>query len=237
VFADGRGTEAIAGQLTGFSGILQVDGYAAYKALARDHGGTIWLAFCLAHARRKFVEVYKTTQSPFAHEVIERLQAVYAIEAEIRGSPAEQRLAIRRARAAPLMEALKARLTSMLGQLFSQSPLAGAINYALNHWDGLTLFLDDGRVEVDTNTVERSMRPIAMGRRNSLFSGSEGGAESWAILASLVNTAKLHELDPQAYLADVLERIVSGRTKSHQLHELLAWNWKAARARSLQAAA
>jgi hypothetical protein len=181
--------------------------------------------------------VYKTMQSPFAHEVIERLQAVYAIEAEIRGCRAEQRLAVRRARAAPLMEALKARLTTMLGQLFSQSPLAGAINYALNHWDGLTLFLDDGRVEVDTNTVERSMRPIAMGRRNSLFSGSEGGAESWAILASLVNTAKLHELDPQAYLADVLERIVSGRTKSHQLHELLAWNWKAAQARIAQTAA
>src|SRR4030081_725670 len=237
VFAGGRGTEAIAGQLTGFSGILQVDGYAAYKALARDHGGTIRLAFCLAHARRKFVEGYKTTQAPSAQEGIERLQAVYAIEAEIRGSPAEQRLAIRRARAAPLMEALKARLTSMLGQLFSQSPLAGAINYALNHWDGLTLFLDDGRVEVDTNTVERSMRPIAMGRRNSLFSGSEGGAESWAILASLVNTAKLHELDPQAYLADVLERIVSGRTKSHQLHEPLAWNWKAARESIARAAA
>src|SRR5260370_1212032 len=118
-----------------------------------------------------------------------------------------------------------------------RSPLAGAINYALNHWDGLTLFLDDGRVEVDTNTVERSMRPIAMGRRNSLFSGSEGGAESWAILASLVNTAKLHELDPQAYLTDVLERIVSGRTKSHQLHELLAWNCKAARERTARTAA
>ncbi len=107
----------------------------------------------------------------------------------------------------------------------------------INHWDGLTLFLRDGRVEVDSNTVERSMRPIAMGRRNSLFSGSEGGAESWAILASLVNTAKLHELDPQAYLADVLERIVSGRTKSHQLHELLAWNWKAARELSAWVAA
>lgn len=93
VFADGRGTEEIAGQLSGFSGILQVDGYAAYKALARGHGGAIQLAFCLAHARRKFVEVYKTMQSPFAHEVIERLQAVYAIEAEIRGSSAEQRLA------------------------------------------------------------------------------------------------------------------------------------------------
>jgi len=237
VFADGRGTEEIAGQLTGFSGILQVDGYAAYKALAREHGGAIQLAFCLAHARRKFVEVYKTTQSPFAREVIERLQAVYVIEAEIRGSSAEQRLAARRTRTAPLMETLRARLTAMVGQLFSQSKLAEAINYALNHWDGLTLFLSDGRVEVDSNTVERSMRPIAMGRRNSLFSGSEGGAESWAILASLVNTAKLHDLDPQAYLADVLERIVSGRTKSHQLHELLAWNWKTAHARTAQVAA
>jgi hypothetical protein len=223
--------------LRGFSGILQVDGYAAYKALARGHGGAIQLAFCVAHARRKFVEVYKTMQSPFAREVIERLQAVYAIEAEIRGSSAERRLAARSTRTAPLMEALRTRLTAMVGQLFSQSKLTEAINYALNHWDGLTLFLRDGRVEVDTNTVERSMRPIAMGRRNSLFSGSEGGAESWAILASLVNTAKLHELDPQAYLADVLERIVSGRTKSHQLHELLAWNWKAARERIAQAAA
>jgi hypothetical protein len=169
--------------------------------------------------------------------VIERLQAVYVIEAEIRGSSAEQRLAARRTRTAPLMAALRARLTAMVGQLFSQSKLAEAINYALNHWDGLTLFLSDGRVEVDSNTVERSMRPIAMGRRNSLFSGSEGGAESWAILASLVNTAKLHDLDPQAYLADVLERIVSGRTKSHQLHELLAWNWKTAHARTAQVAA
>jgi transposase len=237
VFADGRGTDKIAGQLVDFSGILQVDGYAAYKALARRHDGAIRLAFCLAHARRKFVDVYKTTKSPFALEVIEHLQAVYAIEAEIRGSGAEQRLAARSTRAAPLMEALKARLTATVGQLFSQSTLAEAINYALNHWDGLTLFLRDGRVEVDTNTVERSMRPIAMGRRNSLFSGSEGGAESWAILASLVNTAKLHELDPQAYLADVLERIVSGQTKSHQLHELLAWNWKAARERTTRAAA
>jgi transposase len=237
VFAAGRGTDEIAGQLTGFRGILQVDGYAAYKALARGHGGAIQLAFCLAHARRKFVDVYKTTRSPFAQEVIERLQAVDAIEAEIRGSSAEQRLVVRCSRTAPLMEALKARLTAMVGQLFSQSPLAEAINYALNHWDGLTLFLRDGRVEVDSNTVERSMRPIAMGRRNSLFSGSEGGAESWAILASLVSTAKLHDLDPQAYLTDVLERIVSGRTKSHQLHELLAWNWKAARERTAQAAA
>ena len=208
---------------------------AAKRALSFAFVPVRQLIFC--HARRKFVEVYKTTSSPFAHEVIECLRAIYAIEAEIRGSSAEQRLAARRARTTPLMEALKARLTEMISQLFSQSKLTEAINYVLNHWEGLTLFLSDGRVEVDSNTVERSMRPIAMGRRNSLFSGSEGGAESWAILSSIVNTAKLHELDPQIYLTDVLERIVSGQTKSHQLHELLVWNWKAARERAAQAAA
>jgi len=237
VFAGGRGTDKLAPQLAGFSGILQVDGYPAYKELARDQGGAIQLAFCLAHARRKFVEVYQSLKSPFALEVIERLQAVYAIEAEIRGQSAGERLAVRQARTAPLMAELKTRLTAMVGQLLSQSPLAQAINYASNHWGGLTLFLSDGRVEVDSNTVERSMRPIAMGRRNSLFSGNEGGAQSWAILASLINTAKLNDIDPQTYLADVLERIVSGRTKSHQLAELLAWNWKAARERAERAAA
>lgn len=145
---------------------------------------------------------------------------------------AEQRLAIRNSKTAPLMEQLKAHLASMVSQLFSQSTLTDAINYALNHWEGLTMFLSDGRVEVDSNTVERSMRPIAMGRRNSLFAGNEGGAQSWAILASVVNTAKLNGLDPQTYLSDVLERIVTERTKYHQLSELLAWNWKLARERS-----
>lgn len=237
VFANGRGADEITAQLSGFSGILQVDGYAAYKTLARSRGGGIQLAFCLAHARRRFVEVYKNTKSPFAREVIERLRTVYAIEAEIRGMSAETRQVERSTRSAPLMTALRLRLSEMAGQFFSQSKLSEAITYALNHWDGLTLFLSDGRVEVDSNSVERSMRPIAMGRRNSLFSGSEGGAESWAVIASIVNTAKLHDLDPQAYLTDILERIVSGRTRSHQLHDLLAWNWKAARASSAPIAA
>jgi transposase len=219
------------------SGILQVDGYGAYKALARGHGGAIQLAFCLAHARRKFVKVYKSTNSPFAREVIERIAAIYAIEAEIRGRSAQQRQEARQLRSKPLMDALKLRLTEIVGQFSSQSPLTEAINYMLNHWNGLTSFLADGRVEVDTNTVERSMRPIALGRKNSLFAGSEGGAESWAILASLLATAKLNGVDPQTYLTDVLERIVSGRTKSHQLQELLAWNWKAARERTERAAA
>jgi len=239
VFADGRGKGEIAAQLVDYAGILQVDGYVAYKSLAKDarEAGTIRLAFCLAHARRKFVKVYKTTKSPFAQEVIERIAAIYAIEERVRGTSAEIRLAARKNETRPLMAELKTRLTEVLKDISSKSPLAEAINYTLGHWDGLTVFLTDGRVEVDTNTVERSMRPIALGRKNSLFSGSEGGAESWAILASLLNTAKLNGLDPQTYLCDVLERIVSGRTKNHQLHKLLAWNWKAACESTGQAAA
>ena len=107
--------------------------------------------------------------------------------------------------------------------------LGKAIRYTLNHWEGLTRFIDDGRIEIDSNTVERSIKPIGLGKKNYLFAGSEGGAETWAILASLINTAKLHDIDPRHYLTDVLERIVSGRTKINQLNTLLPWNWKAAR--------
>jgi transposase len=141
-----------------------VDGYAVYKELARGHAGEILLAFCLAHSRRGFVKVYKSTNSPFAREVIEQIAAIYAIEAEIRGTSAQRRLEARQLRSRPLMDALKTRLTEVVDQLSSQSPLTEAINYMLNHWNGLTLFLTDGRVEVDSNTVERSMRPIALGR-------------------------------------------------------------------------
>jgi transposase len=231
VFAGGRGKKEIAAQLATFSGTLQVDGYGAYKALAKDKraAGAIQLAFCLAHARRKFVAVFKSTKSPFAQEVVERIAAVYAIEKTIRGLDADQRRAARQAETKPLMTALKARLDETRDGLSIQSTLTEAINYTLNHWAGLTLFLDDGRLEPDTNIVERSIRPIGIGRRNSLFCGDEGGGETWAILSSLINTCKLQEIDPETYLTDVLERIVSGRTKINQLDELLAWNWKAAR--------
>ena len=240
VFATGRGTDAIAAQLgDGFAGVLQVDGYEAYKALVkRTKGGKIRLAFCLAHARRKFVAAHKITQSAETKEVLQRIAEVYAIEARIRGGTAEHRLAVRQAESTPIMKALKLRLTELLGELSVKSLLAAAIRYTLAHWTGLTLFLADGRVEVDSNTVERTMRSIAQGRHNHLFAGSERGARNWAILASLLNTARLNGLDPQAWLTDVLERIVSGRTKSHQLHELLPWNWQAARdAEPLKAAA
>jgi hypothetical protein len=229
VFAGSRGKKEIAAQLTAFSGVLQVDGYGAYKALAKDDaGGKIALAFCLAHARRKFVAVFKAANSPFAKEVIERIAAIYAIEKKIRGMEAGQRRAVRRTETKPLMDALHARLMVTKDGLSTRSPLTAAINYTLNHWAGLILFIEDGRLEPDTNVVERSIRPIAIGRKNSLFCGNEDGGETWAILASLVNTAKLNGLDPQTYLTGILERIVSGRTKNNELHELLAWNWKAA---------
>ena len=240
VFATGRSTEAIVAQIGDhFAGVLQVDGYAAYKALVkRSKPGRIRLAFCLAHVRRKFVAVHKTTQSPAALEIIQQIAAIYAIETRIRGCPATHRQTVREAESAPLMEALKRRLLGLLEDLSVKSKLAEAIRYALAHWTELTLFLTDGRVEVDTNTVERTMRSVALGRRNSLFAGSDRSARNWACLASLLNTAKLNDVDPLTWLTDVLERIVSGRTRSHQLHELLPWAWKAARAKeSLKAAA
>jgi transposase len=135
------------------------------------------------------------------------------------------------------MDELHARLIATKDGLSTRSPLTAAIDYMLDHWAGLVLFLEDGRLDPDTNLVERTIRPIALGRKNSLFCGNEGGGETWAILASLVNTAKLNGLDPQTYLAGVLERIVSGQTKNKELHELLAWNWKAARNVEAKAAA
>jgi transposase len=238
VFAEGRDTAAVRDQLAGFSGILQVDGYAAYKALARGRSEDrpIRLAFCLAHARRKFVKLFKTTGSEVAQDVIARIAAVYAVEARINGRDAETRRAVRQIETKPIMADLKTRLITVLAEISAKSALAEAIRYTLGHWDGLVAFLEDGRIDVDTNTVERTMRPIGLGRKNSLFAGSEGGGESWAILASLVNSAKLNGLDPFTYLADVLEQMVSGRVTANRLDELLPWTWKAARGTAAQAA-
>lgn len=201
VFAGGRGKKEIAGQLSGFEGVLHVDGYAAYASLAGEKAtqGKIRLAYCLVHARRNFVKVHKTTNSPFAAEVIERIGAVYAIEARIRGLDADRRRAARQAETKPLMEALKRRLEAVKDGVSRQSTLIKAIDYMLERWFGLTAFLHDGRLEPDTNAVERSIRHISIGKKNSLFSGDEGGGETWAILASLLNTAKLHDVDPETY--------------------------------------
>ena len=239
VFAEGRDTTAVTDQLATFSGILQVDGYSAYKALARGRSKDrpIRLAFCLAHARRKFVKLFKTTGSEVARDVIARIAAVYAIEAHINGRDAETRRAVRQIETKPIMADLKTRLMTVLAEISAKSALAEVIRYTIGHWDGLTAFIADGRIEVDTNTVERTMRSIGLGRKNSLYAGSADGGQSWAILSSLVNTAKLNGLDPFTYLADVLEQMVSGRVTANRLDELLPWAWKAARAAAAQAKA
>jgi hypothetical protein len=170
MFATDRKAERAVELLEKFSGVLQVDGYAAYKKLAKaERDGTlIVLAFCLAHARRKYFEFHKSTNSPIAFEALRQIAAIYAIEKRIRGLSAEERLAVRQAESKPLMEAFKTWTEERLKEVSAKSPLATAIRYTLNHWHGLTVFLSDGRVEVDNNTVERDMRPIALGRRNSL---------------------------------------------------------------------
>jgi transposase len=239
VFARGRGHQEIKQQLANYHGLLQVDGYGAYKTLekARGRSGEIRLAFCLAHARRHFVEVYKKTKSPVSADIIALIAQVYAVEARVRGTSAEERHAARQAESAAVMAQIKAVLETTLPQLSTKSALAKAIRYALSHWQGLVRFLDDGRLEVDTNTVERTMRSVAQGRRSSLFAGSDGGARTWAILASLLQTARLNGLDPYTWLNDVLERIVSGAVKNNELDQLLAWNWKPAASPSMQLAA
>lgn len=158
--------------------------------------------------------------------VIERLAEVYAIEASIRSTSAEHRLGVRQAKSKVLMADLKMLLMDTLKDISAKDPVASAIKYTLGHWAGLTLFLEDGRLEVDSNTVERNMRSVALGRVNSLFAGSDGGAETWAILGSLLTTAKLNGLDPYTWLNDVLERIVSGEIKSTSLWRCLPWHWK-----------
>ena len=156
-----------------------------------------------------------------------RIAAWYAIEDEIRRQPVDDRVRVRERHSRPLVEAMHAWLTEQLPRVSGRSTLAQAISYALNHWKGLVLFLDDGRLELDTNTVERAMRPVALGRKNALFAGADNGGRHWAIVASLIQTAKLNDVDPLAWLTDVLERIVSGRTKRNELLMLLPWNWAA----------
>jgi transposase len=219
--------------LAEFAGVLQVDGYSGFNRLAGDHPkGAVTLAFCWAHVRRKFYDFHEATGSPIAAEALRRIAEIYAIEARIRGRPPDQRRHIRQTETKPLLEAMKTWLEQELDRVSAKSKLADAIRYALRHWQGLSLFLEDGRVEVDSNTVERTIRPIKLGCKNHLFAGSDGGAESWATVASLIQSAKLNDVEPLAYLRDVLERIVSGKTKANELASLLPWAWKASQAQT-----
>ena len=203
--------------------MLHVDGYAGFERLAAT--GDVVLAACWAHTRRKFYEVAEATGSPVAAEALRRIGELYAVEARVRGQSPARRLAERRSFSTPIVEALRDWLEAQLSRISGRSALAEAIRYALSRWDGLTRFLHDGRIELDTNPVERAIRPVALGRKNHLFAGSDGGGERWAIVCTLVETAKLNGLEPYAYLVDVLQRMVDGHPVN-RLDDLLPWAWQ-----------
>ena len=221
-YSPDRRAERPAAHLDRFKGVLQVDGYAGFEQLT---GRGIVLAACWAHARRKFYDVHQATGSPIATEALRRIAEVYAIEAMIRGRSADERSRVRAAEACPLVDALKVWLEAELHRVPPRGGLAEAIRYALARWPALCRFLEDGRVELDTNTVERAIRPVALGRKNHLFAGSDGGADRWAIVCSLITTAKLNSREPYAYLKDVLERMTNGHPAG-RLDDLLPWNWQ-----------
>jgi hypothetical protein len=226
-YAPGRGADHAIELLKDFSGVLQTDGYGAYKTLAARRNDVV-LAHCWSHARRKFFDLAKGGSAPIAEEILNRISKLYAVEADIRGHSADVRRRERQARSEPIISALKIYLDEQLRRLPASSVIAEAIRYVQSRWDGLTRFLDDGRVELDTNPVERSMRPIALNRKNALFAGSDEGAEHWAILATLIECCKLHGVNPAAYLEDVLTRLVGGHPDS-RIDDLTPWAWAALR--------
>ncbi|WP_262032348.1 IS66 family transposase [Microvirga sp. Mcv34] len=214
--------------LKNFSGVLHADAYAGfkdlYRARASDGRSPIVEAACWAHARRKLFELTVSGAAPIAEEVLRRIGELYDIEASIRGSPPEARRQMRQEQARPKVEALRQWLERELARLPGKSPTAQAIRYALSRWTALCRYLDDGTIEIDNNAAERSIRPVALGRKNWLFAGSDAGGERAAAILSLTETAKLNGLDPEAWLRDVLARIADHPI--NRVGNLLPWNWK-----------
>ena len=226
LYAPGRGAEHAERHLAGFTGVLQVDGYAGYDKLTdlRRAGGPLKLALCWSHFRRRFYDIAKGGNAPIASEALARIGALYEIEADIRGCSAEERRATRQARTRPLVDAMKPWLEEQLRRLPGRSPLAEAIRYGVHRWDGLGRFLDDGRIEIDINVVERSIRPIALNRKNTLFAGSDEGGANWAIIAILIETAKLNAVNPHAWLTDTLTKLVN-RWPASRIDDLMPWGY------------
>jgi transposase len=224
-YAPGRGAQHAKALLAGYRGILQCDGYVAYKGLAAPEGVT--LAFCWSHVRRGFYDLARQKTAPIAAEALQRFAALYAVDADIRGKPPEVRQAVRQTKSRPLVEDLFAWFEMQLARLPRASPTAEAIRYALNHRDGLVRFLEDGRIELDTNTVERAIRPLVLSRKNALFASGDDGGARWAAVASLVETCKLNGVNPQRYFTDLLTRLVNGWPNS-RIDELMPWCWATA---------
>jgi transposase len=209
--------------LKDYGGILQADAYGGYGRIYAS--GRVEEALCWAHARRPFWKIYEEqgrVAGSIAEQALQRIAALYAIEADIRGQPPDVRCQARQARAGPLLEELHAWFTAILGRVSAKSELAKAIGYSLTRWQALTRYRDDGRIEIDNNAAERALRGVALGRGNYLFMGSDAGGERAASIYSLVETAKLNGLDPQAYLREVLARIAEHPI--NRIDELLPWN-------------
>jgi transposase len=218
-----------------FKGILQADAYGGWTRLY-DSGHVVEAA-CWAHARRPWWDLYLATgraEDSLAAQALRRIRALYEIEAEIRGQPPDARRKQRQARAGPLLADMHAWLTSLIGRVSAKSELAQAIGYSLVRWKALVRYVDDGRIEIDNNAAERALRGVALGRNNYLFMGSDAGGQRAAAMYSLVETAKLNALDPEAYLREVFERIAEHPI--NRIDELLPWNIDSRRAEQRQAA-
>lgn len=218
-------------QLASYTGIVQADAYSGFNGLFVEgrQPGPIVEAACWAHSRRKFFDLARLRKMPIAIEAVQRIDVLFAIEREINGTSAADRLEVRRARSKPLVDSFEAWLRAERKKLSAKGPLAKAIDYQFNHWAAFTRFLRDGRVCLSNNAAERSVRGIAVGRRNWTFCGSDSGGHRAAVMFTLIETAKLSGVDPKAWLADVLARIADHPAR--QLDALLPWNWKATRER------
>jgi transposase len=235
-YSPDRSGEHAAGFLGGFTGILQADAFSGFGRLyeAGRKPGPMIEAACWAHGRRKFFELAELRKAPLAIEAVKRIDAILAIEREINGLAAEARAAVRAERSRPLVDSLESWLREHRGRLSSKADLAKAIDYMLKRWPSFTRFLEDGRVCLTNNAAERALRGIAVGRRNWTFAGSDAGGRRAAAMYTLIESCKLNDVDPRAWLADVLARLPEH--PASRIGELLPWNWKAAIAQRQHAA-